>query len=42
MTIGGDGTMFLANRLEKEMKGKISVVHLPKTIDNNLPLPDNN
>ncbi len=42
MTIGGDGTMYLANRLEKEMKGKISVAHLPKTIDNNLPLPDNN
>ena len=42
MTIGGDGTMYLANRLEKEMKGKIRVVHLPKTIDNNLPLPDNN
>jgi len=42
MTIGGDGTMYLANRLEKEMKGKIQVVHLPKTIDNNLPLPDNN
>ena len=42
ITIGGDGTMYLANRLEKEMKGKISVAHLPKTIDNNLPLPDNN
>lgn len=42
LTIGGDGTMYLANRLEKEMKGQISVAHLPKTIDNNLPLPDNN
>ena len=24
------------------MKGKIHIAHLPKTIDNNLPLPDNN
>lgn len=42
LTIGGDGTMYLAGRLEKEMKGKLKVAHLPKTIDNNLPLPDNN
>lgn len=42
ITIGGDGTMFLANEIEKKADGKIKVVHLPKTIDNNLPLPDNN
>ncbi len=42
ITIGGDGSMYLASRLEKEMKGKIHIAHLPKTIDNNLPLPDNN
>jgi len=42
ITIGGDGSMYLASRLEKEMKGKLHIAHLPKTIDNNLPLPDNN
>lgn len=41
MTIGGDGTMFVADRIEKEMKGALRLVHLPKTIDNNLPLPSN-
>ncbi|MDA2918136.1 6-phosphofructokinase [Desulfobacterota bacterium AH_259_B03_O07] len=39
VTIGGDGTLFLASRVEKESKGKINVAHIPKTIDNNLPLP---
>ncbi len=38
LTIGGDGTMYLADKLEREMKGAVQVVHLPKTIDNNLPL----
>ena len=42
LTIGGDGTMYLASRIEKEMKGRLKVAHLPKTIDNNLPLPANN
>ena len=42
ITIGGDGSMYLASRLEKEMKGKVQIAHMPKTIDNNLPLPDNN
>ena len=39
MTIGGDGTMYLANRLEKEMKGKIQVVHLPKQLTTTCPFP---
>jgi len=42
LTIGGDGTMYLADILDKKMKGTLKVVHLPKTIDNNLPLPGNN
>lgn len=39
ITIGGDGTLYLASRVEKEAKGRIKVAHIPKTIDNNLPLP---
>jgi len=40
ITIGGDGTMFLAHRVEEEAKRQIKVAHVPKTIDNDLPLPD--
>jgi ATP-dependent phosphofructokinase / diphosphate-dependent phosphofructokinase len=39
ITIGGDGTMFLASEVEKAGKGSIKVAHVPKTIDNNIPLP---
>lgn len=39
ITIGGDGTSFMARWIEREAKGSISVVHVPKTIDNDLPLP---
>jgi len=39
ITIGGDGTLYLASRLEKESKGSIKIAHVPKTIDNNMPLP---
>lgn len=39
VTIGGDDTAFSAMTLEKAAKGKISVVHVPKTIDNDLDLP---
>ena len=39
ITIGGDGTSFVAREIEKRTKGKISIVHVPKTIDNDLPLP---
>jgi len=39
ITIGGDGTLYLASRLEKESKGRIKIVHVPKTIDNNMPIP---
>jgi len=39
ITIGGDGTLYLASRLEKESKGQIKIAQVPKTIDNNMPLP---
>ncbi len=39
ITIGGEGTLFMANWIEKEARGSIGVVHIPKTIDNDIPLP---
>ncbi len=39
ITIGGDGTLFMANWIEREARGTVSVVHTPKTIDNDIPLP---
>jgi ATP-dependent phosphofructokinase / diphosphate-dependent phosphofructokinase len=38
-TIGGDDTMFAASQLAKRAGGKIRFCHVPKTIDNDLPLP---
>lgn len=39
LTIGGDDTAYSASVVEKEAKGRIAVAHVPKTIDNDLPLP---
>src|SRR5690349_21258316 len=39
ITIGGDDTAFSAMRLERAAAGAIRVVHVPKTIDNDLDLP---
>jgi len=39
ITIGGEGTLYMARWIEKEAKGSIAVVHVPKTIDNDLPMP---
>ncbi len=39
LTIGGDGTLFMARWIEREAKGSIAVIHVPKTIDNDIPLP---
>ena len=39
VTIGGDDTAYTATRVEQEAGGRISVCHVPKTIDNDLPLP---
>jgi len=38
-TIGGDDTMFAASQVAREAQGRIRVCHVPKTIDNDLPLP---
>lgn len=38
-TIGGDDTMFSASQVANRAKGRIRVCHVPKTIDNDLPLP---
>src|SRR5687767_13289814 len=39
ITIGGDDTAFSAMKLEERAGGAIRVVHVPKTIDNDLHLP---
>jgi ATP-dependent phosphofructokinase / diphosphate-dependent phosphofructokinase len=39
ITIGGDDTAFSAMKVEERSKGRINVVHVPKTIDNDLDLP---
>jgi len=41
VTIGGDDTAFSASQTYKFAKGSIRVAHVPKTIDNDLPLPAN-
>jgi 6-phosphofructokinase 1 len=40
ITIGGDDTAFSALRLAEHSKGALRVVHVPKTIDNDLDLPE--
>lgn len=39
VTVGGEGTLFMANWIERDARGDVSVVHVPKTIDNDIPLP---
>ena len=39
ITIGGDDTAFSALKLEQQSEGRLRVVHVPKTIDNDLCLP---
>ncbi len=39
ITIGGDDTAFSAMKVEEMANGRIKVVHVPKTIDNDLDLP---
>ncbi len=39
VTIGGDDTAFSASVVRKRSNGEIKVAHVPKTIDNDLPLP---
>ena len=39
LTIGGDDTAYSAMKLEERAQGRLHVVHVPKTIDNDLDLP---
>jgi 6-phosphofructokinase 1 len=39
LTIGGDDTAYSAMKVEAKAGGRIRVVHVPKTIDNDLDLP---
>jgi len=39
ITIGGDDTAFGAHEVAKAANGAFRVAHIPKTIDNDLPLP---
>ena len=39
ITIGGDDTAFTAMKLSEQSAGRLRVVHVPKTIDNDLDLP---
>ena len=39
ITIGGDDTAYSALSLEKRAAGRLRIVHVPKTIDNDLDLP---
>ena len=39
ITIGGDDTAFSALKVDEMASGRIHVVHVPKTIDNDLDLP---
>lgn len=41
LTIGGDDTAFSASQIERQSQGRLRVVHVPKTIDNDLALPHN-
>jgi ATP-dependent phosphofructokinase / diphosphate-dependent phosphofructokinase len=40
ITIGGDDTAFTASRIEAFAEGRLRIAHVPKTIDNDLPLPE--
>jgi 6-phosphofructokinase 1 len=41
VTIGGDDTAFAASQVAMRAGGSIRFAHVPKTIDNDLPLPGN-
>ena len=40
VTVGGDDTSTSAGAIARVAQGKIKVAHVPKTIDNDLPLPN--
>jgi 6-phosphofructokinase len=41
VSIGGDDTAFSSLSVARAAEGAVRVAHVPKTIDNDLPLPDN-
>ena len=41
VTIGGDDTAFSAGQVAQRLGGSLRVAHVPKTIDNDIPLPGN-
>jgi len=41
VTIGGDDTSYGASEIAKGAGGEIKFAHVPKTIDNDLPIPEN-
>jgi 6-phosphofructokinase 1 len=41
ITIGGDDTAYSAYMLERKAAGRLRIVHVPKSIDNDLDLPPN-
>src|SRR5579863_2206009 len=41
IAIGGDDTTYGAAKIAERTNGRIGIVTVPKTIDNDLPLPDN-
>ncbi len=41
ITIGGDDTTYGATKIAEATEGRVGVATVPKTIDNDLPLPDN-
>jgi 6-phosphofructokinase len=40
ISIGGDDTAYTAYRVTEQAAGRLKTAHVPKTIDNDLPLPD--
>lgn len=40
ITIGGDDTAYSASQVSKFGAGRLKAAHVPKTIDNDLPIPD--
>lgn len=41
ITIGGDDVLYAASQIAKEASHDLRIAHIPKTIDNDLPLPQN-
>jgi 6-phosphofructokinase 1 len=39
VSIGGDDTAYTASQVYRKAQGRVRVAHVPKTIDNDLPLP---